>query len=602
MRVLIDSQAVTLTDRDQIGVGGEATVYRWRDRAVKIYHPLPTGADPQALAALQRKVDKIRAFPQGLPAEVVAPQSLVLDAKGTNCLGFVMPLVMGGEDIRRLAQRPWRDGVVSNEQVVRIFARLHRTLSDLHARGMVVGDLNDGNVLFTGETPWLIDADSMQVGTHGCPVAHESFLDPRLYGVDLTTAAVFTPETDWYAFAVLLFRSLLYVHPYGGVHPTLPTMLRRAEARHSVMQPDVQYPKVADTWRILPDALIDWFAGAFDRDERRVFPETLLTMVWTTCACGSVHARKVCPQCAVVRPIDRLATEVQGRCRATVIMRTTGRILTATVQGSLRYAYEEDGVIRRENGSVVTTGARLPGMRFAIAGTSTWIGLREQVIQIEHEMPVTRTTCGTFGGDAVFATNSRHAYRLAGDWLIDAVSGTRIGQAVDGQTWFRMGETFGCGFYRAGRMTVFFVVDPRHPGLKQVTLPHIEGRLLDAHATFDGDRVLLELSQERNGRRWHSLAVVQADGRVLANLEGSPEDKRALATIGGKTMLGSCILCPTDDGLLSLAVDPASGTMTEGNLFLDTEPFVTEGATLLPGPGGSVYVVTPQAITQLTLM
>lgn len=601
MRVLIDGQAVTLTDRDQIGVGGEATVYRWRDRAVKLYHPLPAGADAAAQAARQQKLAKLQTFPRGLPPTVVGPQGLVSGTDGA-CLGFVMPLVTGGEDIRRLSQRTWRDGVVSNEQVMRIFATLHRTLGDVHAQGVVVGDLNDGNVLVTGDTPWLIDADSLQVGAHGCPVAHESFLDPHLYGVDLTVRPCFTPETDWYAFAVLLFRSLLYVHPYGGVHPTLPTLLRRAEARHSVMRPDVQYPKAADSWRILPDALVDWFAGIFDHDRRGVFPAHLLDLTWTTCACGTVHARTACPTCAVVRPVDRPATIVQGACRATVLLRTTGRILAATVQGGLRYVYEEDGRIRRETGSLVMTQARQPGMRFAIAGTRTWIGLREQVVQIEHEQAVTRTTCGTFAGEAVFAANSRHAYRLAGDWLVEAQSGQRIGQAIDGQTWFRMGEAFGVGFYRVGRVTIFFVVDPRHPGLKQVTLPPFEGRWLDAQVSFDADRVLLEVAEERQGRRWHSLTVIQADGRVLARLAGHPEDKRALATVGGKTMVGSCILCPTDDGLLSLAVDPATGTMSEGHLFLDTEPFVTEGATLLPGPGGSVYVVTPQAITQLTLM
>jgi hypothetical protein len=602
MRVLIDGQAVTLTDRDQVGVGGEATVYRWRDRAAKIYHPLPQGADAAAVATLQRKLDKIRTFPARMPAEVVAPQSLVLDANGKDCLGFVMPLVVAGEDIRRLSQRTWREGVVSNEQVVRIFTRLHRTLTALHAQGIVVGDLNDGNVLITDDQPWVIDADSMQIAGYGCPVAHESFLDPRLYGVDLTAGARFTPDTDWYAFAVLLFRSLLYVHPYGGVHPSLPTQLRRAEARHSVMRDDVQYPKVADSWRNLSDELIDWFAGVFDQDRRGTFPETLLDLVWTTCACGTVHARKACPQCAVVRPMDRPATEVRGRCHATVIFRTSGRLLASTVQGSLKYVYEENGLVRRENGSLVMTQARQPGMRFAIAGGSTWIGLREHVVQIENETALTRTTCAKFNGEAVFTANSRHAYRLSGDWIVDAVAGNHIGQAVDGQTWFRMGEGFGCGFYRTGRMTVFFVVDPRHPGLKQVTLPHIDGKLLDAQATFDGDRVLLELSVERDGRRWHRLAIIRADGTVLATLDGAPEDKRALATIGGKAMVGGCLLCPTDDGLLSLAVDPVTGTMTEGNLFLDTEPFVTEGATLLPGPGGSVYVVTIQAITQLTLM
>jgi hypothetical protein len=514
-----------------------------------------------------------------------------------------MPLVIDGEDIRRLGQRSWREGVVGNEAVMRIFARLHATLTALHGQGMVVGDLNDGNVLFTGEEPWLIDADSMQFGAYGCPVAHESFLDPRLYGVDLTATLVFSPETDWYAFAVHLFRSLLYVHPYGGVHPTLTTMLRRAEARHSVMRPDVTYPKAAVTWRILPDALIDWFAGIFDNDVRSVFPVQLLDIQWIACACGTTHARSSCPVCQVRSPnVHRPATEVQGACQATTIFRTTGRILAACLQNGLKYVYVEGDTIRRETGSTVMSQARKPGMRFAIAGTATWIGHREHLVQVEHEMVINRTTTSTFAGETVFDANARACYRLAGDWIVDGIGGDRIGQGLDGQTWFRLGDRFGFGFYRTGLMTVFFVFDPKQPGLRQVLLPSIDGRLIDIQSTFDRGRVLVTMACEKDGARHHRMAVVGADGSVLAQITGSPESQRGLATIMGKALVGDCILVPTDLGLLSLAVDSISGTMKEGNLFVDTEPFVTADAQLIPGSGGSVYVVTAQTITQLTLM
>jgi hypothetical protein len=50
----------------------------------------------------------------------------------------------------------------------------------------------------------------------------------------------FTPDNDWYAFAVLLFRSLTLVHPYGGVDPELSTLPRRAAARRSVFSPQVR--------------------------------------------------------------------------------------------------------------------------------------------------------------------------------------------------------------------------------------------------------------------------------------------------------------------------------------------------------------------------
>ena len=126
---------------------------------------------------------------------------------------------------------------------MRIFASLAAALDALHALGIVVGDLNDGNVLVVGDEIRFIDVDSMQFGRWPCPVAHERYLAPELYGVDLSAAPRFLPEHDWYAFLVLLFSALLYVHPFGGVHPKLPTLVRRVAAGVSLLSSLVKRPK-----------------------------------------------------------------------------------------------------------------------------------------------------------------------------------------------------------------------------------------------------------------------------------------------------------------------------------------------------------------------
>ena len=82
MQAFIGGAKVTLTDNELLGVGGEARVYRWRDRAVKVYHS----------AASQLVVAKLSDFPRGLPSEVVAPLELVKGADGAT-IGFAMRLV-----------------------------------------------------------------------------------------------------------------------------------------------------------------------------------------------------------------------------------------------------------------------------------------------------------------------------------------------------------------------------------------------------------------------------------------------------------------------------------------------------------------------------
>lgn len=650
----LGARRVRLDDQQLLGVGGEARVYGLpgEDLALKIYHPIDvrlTRSEKQ-LAELQRKqrFDKLAHFPRNLPSAVIAPLELVTEARTREPVGYAMRRIDGAHELLRLGQRHFREGVISNQQVTALFRALYLTVAALHGGGVVIGDFNDGNALFvapsatasptttspataspaapggtataTGGTAaggpvWLIDADSMHFDRFPCVVAHERFLDPRLYGRDLGGAGGFGADSDWYAFATLLFASLLYVHPYGGVHPKHGTLLRRAEARVSVLDRAVIRPKVAADPRVLDDGLRDYFAAVFDADRRGVFPATLLELRWSRCSrCGVEHARPQCPLCQTVVPNAGLATATlpwlapddsrrvidHGACRATTIFRTSGRILGATLAGKLRWVYEEREVVRREDGQRVFEQALTPGLRFAISGASTWIGLGSRLVRIEGETPRERTQTA-LGPDALpaFAVNSAGCYRIEDDWLVDHATATRVGPVLPGQTWLRVGEGLGCGFYRAGLLTIAFVFDTTRPGLLPVSLPPIEGHLVDAACAFDEKHVLLGLASELGGRRKHALYLLDAHGRLLGQRSGAPEDAPFLASVRGKALAGGRVLSASDEGLLTLSVD--SGQLVAGRLFSDTRPFVGAETELFAGSGGSVYAVTTHEILQLTL-
>ena len=264
MDAYLSGKRVKVSDTDLLGEGGEARVYRLNGAALKLFHT-PTDAVGQRV--LDQKLLKLAVFPKGLPAAVMSPTELATDKSG-RVIGYSMPLVPGAEDFGRLAQRKWRLGVISNSGLTSLFRELHAIVEELHLAKIVIGDFNDGNVLFApspqpsppggrGGSVFLIDSDSMQFGGYPCPVGHERFLDPKLYGVDLSSAPRFDDGSDWYAFSVLLFQSLLAVHPFGGTHPKLATLLRRAEARHSLMQSDVVVPRLAVPPKVLPDDPLD---------------------------------------------------------------------------------------------------------------------------------------------------------------------------------------------------------------------------------------------------------------------------------------------------------------------------------------------------------
>lgn len=591
MDVSLSGKRVKVSDADLLGEGGEARVYRLGTQALKIFHP---GGDARLF---DQKLKKLASFPAGLPAAVMGPTGLAMDNAG-RVIGYTMPLVAGAEDFGRLAQRKWRLGVVSNDQLTELFRELHGVVEQLHALGVVIGDFNDGNVLVkpspqpVGKVA-LIDADSMQFGGFPCPVGHERFLDPRLYGADLASAPRFDDGSDWYAFAVLLFQSLLSVHPFGGTHAKLPTLLRRAEARHSLMQSDVVVPRLAVPPKVLPDDLLHWFLAVFEKDARQTFPPSLLQLAWTKCACGLEHARAVCPECrALGSLVTRQVLRSNGRCTARTAFETSGRVLHAAMQGGLRYLAEENGTLRREDGTIIATQLSGAHRRFGIAGAVTWIADGEgHVEKWQSDRLVERAQTGLRGLWPVLATSTAATYRQEQAWLIEQHSGARIGQVLEGQTWLWTGERLGLGFYRAGGLTVSFLTRVGKSGLKQLDGITWTGRILDADAVFDAKHALLSVVCADGGRDTVHRWLIDESGTVLARTSGGSRGHAAL--LGGRVVLA------TDAGLIALKND--SGVLIEALQFTDTQPFVSAGDELFPNADGSLFVVGARDITQLTL-
>jgi hypothetical protein len=569
--VVFGGRTAHFSDRDLLGAGGEAEVYRVGDRAVKIYHAF-------AGAALARKLDKVRAFPRPLPKQVLAPEEIATDETGAP-IGFTMPIAESSSEILHLGRRAFREGKVTGPEVLAIFAELRVVLLELHAAKVVAGDLNDGNILIslTAKRLFLIDADSMQFGNFPCEVGHEKYLDPRLYGADLSARPCFDAASDWYAFSVLLFTSLLYVHPYGGAHPNYPTLLRRAEARHSILRADVKRPKSAEDISVLSAPLHKYFEAVFDRGERLEPPLALF-------AAGAVHLFG-----APLAP----ATRRTGRCRAIDIFSTRGRILTAVVQGKLRFVYEEGGALRRENGALVLEEPPPPELVAAISGETTYLGLDEKIVAVRDGAVASIKETDKFRGVPMFDANASELFHLSGDELQEGDNIPR-GKILEGQTWFRTGDSLGFGYWIAGRSTFYFIFRPGQSGFFDVRLPPLPLHVIETAAVFAEDRILFSVTARDGGR----MVLLDGRGKILGTLEGQ---HRALENARGKWVKQNQIFVATDAGVVVLEPDPKSGHLAETAVFADTEPFVCATDELLPGPNGSLYVKNEREIRQLVL-
>ncbi|MBT5502641.1 hypothetical protein HN858_04855 [Candidatus Falkowbacteria bacterium] len=604
MDVYIEGKKVRLSPKDILGTGGEAQVFNWRDKAVKIFHKPEKGWEQDRKDLWQMmhriKLEKLRKFPQNLPKNVISPIALAKDVKG-EIVGYVMPKVSGAEVAYMLSQKKFRQGGIDNSEVMEIFGDLGQAVDGLHTRSVIIGDFNDLNVLFKDQKSYLIDTDSMQFAGLPCVMATERFLDPLLFGQDFSSRAVFTCESDYYAFAVMLFQSLLYVHPYGGIHKGFKTMLRRAEAAVSVFDDQVKYPKAAIHYGVLPDELLNYFSLLFDDKQRAKLDLNLLKSIrWTECAkCGVYHARRVCPTCVQRDPALVQATVINGSCTATRVFQTRGRIILAELQGpKLRYLYEEGDTLRRETQQKVILEKADRTMRFALMGDRTLIGSGKKIAVIRNEKVEQIIPVGGLGKLPMFTSNQSDFFTLSGDYLAENDQEI-VGQILENQTWFKVGPDFGFGFYRVGLKTVYFVFDA-HKGFlnDNVKLPEIKGQLVDAECYFTHDSVLFTLSRVENGKTINVIYLLDKNGKLIAEREEEADNSRSLKTIRGKALGGNNVLCATDEGLLLL--NPENGYFVEAKLFSDTEKFVDESCELISAAGG-VYVISEKEIRLLRL-
>jgi len=273
---IVGNKTVTLRPKDVVGSGGEADIYRAGGEAYKVFkspsHQEVKGdlklerEARERIAMHQRKLPALMTLAPKLPKRVATPVELLRDRAGLIA-GYQMNFIDNAEVLFFYGQKDFREqGHGVSDDVIRdIFVDLHPTVDGGHRAGFIFSDFNDLNVLVKGREAHVIDADSGQFGPFVSPMFTIDFVDPLVCDPKQSSPMLIRPhsaDTDWYAYLVMLMRSLLYMGPYGGVYR--PKDLKKQvphEARPlrriTVFDPDVRYPKPARPYKILPDALLE---------------------------------------------------------------------------------------------------------------------------------------------------------------------------------------------------------------------------------------------------------------------------------------------------------------------------------------------------------
>ena len=524
--IFINQQKYTLDPSQLIQSGGEGMVFALGDTAVKRYH--------QPHHQQKAKLDQL--INMHLPNNILAPCATVQDETGLT-IGFQMPKLPGNAQPCKRLTNPlfWRKNNIQTQAIIQLFQHIHQDLTQLHYNEIIVGDLNDQNIFFPSPlthrpAPFWIDSDSYQFAQFPCPVANLTFLDPHLYHVsDFSERPYFTPNTDWYAYFVLLIKSLLQIHPYGGTHTQHKSLQARSQAGLTILDPTVKYPTNARHPETLSDDLLHHLHLIFNQGHRQSFPFDLLSGYandLTTCnQCNLAYPRQrpSCPTCQhqtpVTQPIGhqlRQLLQIDGFIEH-IAVQANGRILIIA-QTNGQYKLFRLGIGGTKEEMVLFNGR--PGYKCAIFGD----GISSQhlvvnpphsqhllILDISGDQPqkVTMLETADFRGTAVCATTPQHLYRIAGNWIMrgSIQNGHYLEDALttahQAQTQF-FGSPYSniiAGYHRIFAQTNFFLID-QHGASYDIDIPSLPpgASVPETAVTFSRDTVVIIQKVSINGR------------------------------------------------------------------------------------------------------
>lgn len=630
MNILINNQRLSLKQGDVIGIGGEGTVYKTivgsEMMAVKIYHQ-PDSKRSLKLQAFQNKpnLNTLR--------KVAAPRFLALDPKGQKILGLAVTYLGNGfEEIASLSNKKYRAAhLINTKSVADIFIDGWQTIEAAHSQGFVIGDFNDLNALFRLPTEMLfIDVDSWQFDSFACPVATEQFLAPELYGIDLSKRPVFKPEHDWYSYAVMLFKSLLYTHPYGGIHKDLKQLTTRAQRKVTVLDSGVTYPKIALSPDLLSDDLAELFSKIFGKGQRGKFPLERLREYQASLvpcnSCGTYYpsSRKACPICsaATLIIIGKPSVVTKGIV-ITEFLRTNGPIVFHKLIGQTLYviAYESGKAVLYKK---VSSGPidkkvlfdEIPGARYELTGETLVVNLPGQTELLLLDLsggslrPITRTETNIFAPNrrASFRASSRYLFRVVGGHLMygelvkDQLVEHSLRPVMNNQTWFSVkpddsaDKPTAFGFFQINSEQMFWLTwEGRN--YDNLPLSHMEvgETLVDILVRFAGGSVLVRRETQYQGVEYLRTELIDDQGHLIYSSPRLKAGDHPTPKLHGQAYATGKLLHATDEGVIQEDL-LANNTKT----FEATKGYVQEGDALHRYQNG-LLVVTDKSVKHLVL-
>lgn len=276
MRDVVDGRGRRIRLGTQLGQGGEGRVYAVAglpSRVAKIYGSPPSSRHLTKLELMCSRSSRT------LEAIASWPLEVLYQSPG-RAVGLLIPRIQEPQEIHTLynpAQRRVDFPKADWRFLVRAAKNLSGAFETLHAGDVIVGDVNEGNIVVsTDATVKLIDCDSFQiaVGDHLflCRVGVPHYTPPELFGANFDKVRR-SKNHDAFGLAVMVFQLLVVGrHPFAGTpivggDVSIPEAIRSGrfaygrDARDRGMQPPPRTMELEE----LPDDVGSLFRRAFLR-------------------------------------------------------------------------------------------------------------------------------------------------------------------------------------------------------------------------------------------------------------------------------------------------------------------------------------------------
>jgi DNA-binding helix-hairpin-helix protein with protein kinase domain len=221
-KTLLDSIGQSVPLGAEIGRGGEGSIFEVVGQpayVAKVYHKRPLAEEHAA-----KLHTMISCWSNELETISTWPKSMLYDPISRKPVGILINKMVGARQLhelygttnrrRHFPDAGWHHLALAARNTAAAF-------NMLHSAGVVVGDVNQGNLLVDSKMcVRMIDCDSFQITngakTYHCPVGTPHFTPPELQSQKLREV-IRTGNHDRFGLAILIFH-LLFVgrHPFAG--------------------------------------------------------------------------------------------------------------------------------------------------------------------------------------------------------------------------------------------------------------------------------------------------------------------------------------------------------------------------------------------------